>query len=147
MPELQTDPSCQRLIFDRRAWRLIARDALLLYLFTFWGGVVLGLSGFSPTPSNLTLFALVSAALLVIGFAISGYTTRYERRRYLPSVAGLLWLYCVVNVALGFETLSGWLFSLVPYLLYAALGGTIALLLARCMWPRSFPRITTARHL
>lgn len=131
----QTDQSSQPSPLNRDAWRLVGRDAVLLYLLTFWGGVVLGLAGFPPTPTNVTLFILVSASLLVMGFTIAGFATRYERRRYLPMVAASLWLLCAVNVPLGFDSLSGWLSSLVAYLLYSALGGGMASLLVRCTRP------------
>jgi hypothetical protein len=125
----------QPFVLNRTAWRVAARDAVLLYVLTFWGGVVLGLAGFSPTPANVTLFIVVSAILLVIGFTISGFTTRYERRRYLPMVAASLWLLCSANVPLGFDSFSSWLSSLVAYLLYSALGGGMASILARCTRP------------
>jgi hypothetical protein len=132
---LRTDHSTQPLPLNRAVWRLVGRDAALLYLLTFWGGVVLGLAGFSPTPTNVTLFIVVSAILLVIGFTISGFATRYERRRYLPMVAASLWLLCSANVPLGFDSFSAWLSSLVAYLLYSALGGGMASILARCTRP------------
>ncbi len=120
---------------DPAAWRSLMRDALLLYLLTFWSGVVLGLSGFAPTQANVPLFLLVSNILLVIGFGIAGVVTPYQRWHYLPAVAMLLWLMCLVNVPMGFDSVGSWFLSSISYLINVAIGGGISHLITRLTKP------------
>ncbi|MFO0730559.1 MAG: hypothetical protein U0361_06130 [Nitrospiraceae bacterium] len=116
---------------DTAAWRSLLRDAFLLYLLTFGGGVALGLFGFAPTSYNLLLFMFVSNILLVVGFTVAGLVTPYPRWQYLPAVGMLLWLICLMNIPLGFESVGSWFVSSISYLLTVAIGSGLSQLIAK----------------
>ena len=120
-------------------WGRIVRDALLIMLITALGGFLIGVFAASRgDKSSMAAIAVSNIGLATIGFAISGSLTRANRVRHLLSVAALVWLLSLANVAFGIS-LAQWAASAIAILFSCGVGGAISALMFRRTPNESLP--------
>ena len=108
----------------------IVRDVLMIYCFTFVGGLVTG-RFVAPGPARMKFLIVLSLFLQIAGFTISGCVVKINRFKHLFIVAIGLWIVNLSSVALGLFSFTTWLISLVSILLTMLIGGGISFLLVR----------------
>lgn len=111
-------------------WRAVVRDVAIVVLFSFLGGLVVGVAG---TDSQRMVLALGISNVLfgIVAFAIVGCLTPTNRFKHLAIVAAVAWLLSVVNVIVFGVPVGGWLMSLAVTAVVTAIGGGISLLLVK----------------
>lgn len=111
-------------------WRRVLRDVGLVVLFSFLGGVVVGLAGTDP---SRTAAAVGFSNLIfgVVAFTIVGCLTPVDRFRHLAVVALASWLVAAINVVLFGVPARLWMAGLVLVFLTALVGGGISLLIVK----------------
>lgn len=108
--------------------KAIVRDAAIVYGFTFVAGLGMALAGknLQSSPSTVYMANLLSGTL---GFTVAGIRTLHNRTEHLAWVAATVWIFNLVNIALGIQTSTSWIHSGLTVILMATLGGTLAMIL------------------
>jgi hypothetical protein len=115
----------------------ILRDAVIVYLLSFMGGLIVGLTAHEPLSNPRPAAALVISNLLfcIFGFTISGCLATGNRWKHLAYVALFAWFAGVVNVIFTPVTIETWLLGVLVMPFLAAIGGVLSLLIkiSRCL--------------
>ncbi len=111
-------------------WQAVCRDVAIVVVFSFLGGLIVGIAG---TDSQRTLLALAISNFVfgIVSFVIIGCLTPSDRLKHLTIVAVIAWLLSLMNVLFFDVPVMMWLSSLVVTLVVMAIGGGISLLLVR----------------
>lgn len=121
--------------YKKLDWKHILIDSVIIFVLTFFGGLVVGLlAGLTGAQLSLAMLGLVNVLCASAGFAIASYRKTEDRWPHLFVVALIFWLTGLINVITGFTNMGGWLTSLVPSLVFMAIGGGIGMAL-RTYWP------------
>jgi hypothetical protein len=112
----------------------VFRNAAITIGLSFVGGFLIGIlrsmGGFSMN-SYILLIGASNLFSITLGGVISGLSVPRESLvRHLQAVGLLVWLFGLVNVALGITDFAGFIFSSVFVAACVALGGWISGLLA-----------------
>jgi len=114
----------------------VIRDVVIVLVFTFIGGLVIGIaigsSGGPKNPSAMALALAVSNILMsTIGFTISGCLARGPRWRHLAIVALGVWAFSLVNVFITGMTFTTWLGAGIFIAVAMGLGGGLSYIFKR----------------
>lgn len=111
-------------------WRRVLRDVGIVVLFSFLGGLVVGLAGTDP---QRTVIAIGASNVLfgIVAFTIVGCLTPTDRFRHLAVVAIVAWLVAALNVVFFGVPAGLWMAGILVVFLTALIGGGISLLIVR----------------
>jgi hypothetical protein len=115
----------------------IILGVVLVYVFTFLGGFVIGVAvGSSGLPPPQAMLALMVSNFVfcIIAFCITGALVKTERFKTLSVVALVCWLLSALNMLFvpGFGPVQ-WVFSSVFMLVTMGIGGGLSYLFARAV--------------
>lgn len=123
MKEILSTPEAPRAFFNRRVFR----DMAITLGLSFVGGFVLG---FMRSPLGISWDAyeiLIGASNLLsclLGGFISGLSVpKHARLKHLQAVGLLVWLFGLINIALGVTDFAGFILSVLVIAACLALGG------------------------
>jgi FtsH-binding integral membrane protein len=112
----------------------ILRDVVIVWVFTFLGGFVVGVATGGPShDAKRYILALAVSNILfgTIGFTIAGCLAPSPRWRHLRWVALGAWLTGLVNVAFLHVSIAQWINGAIFVVLITGLGGAISYLFKR----------------
>ena len=130
MKEFPNEPSPSAPFFNGK----VIRNASITIGLSFVGGFLVGMARGMGSFSGDSYWFLIGASNLLsitLGGVISGLSVpRGALVRHLQAVGLLLWLFGLLNVALGITDFAGFIFSIVVVAACLALGGWISGLFA-----------------
>ena len=130
MRELQPKSAEPTAFFNAKVFRNAAITIGLSFVGGFLIGILRSMGGFSMN-SYILLIGASNLFSITLGGVISGLSVPRESLvRHLQAVGLLVWLFGLVNVALGITDFAGFIFSSVFVAACVALGGWISGLLA-----------------
>ncbi len=116
-------------------WKLYIRDVVIIiglsFLGGFIGGMALGAKGVMDPEVIMGTIAILNIITVSIGFWIVGCLYKKEvkeRFNYLGYVGIAVWLFGLVNIALGVSTLVQWFASVIFVIICLGIGGGLSLL-------------------
>ncbi len=118
-------------VTKKSTWLTVGRDGVIIILLTFIGGFVIGLVGLYDQPLHILAIAVSNLVFSIIGFTISGCLAKVERFKHLFKVTVLVWLFSLINVVLGFASITQWIFSILFILVAMGIGGGISFLIVK----------------
>jgi len=126
MQEIPNEPSPPPSFLNAKVFRNAAITLGLSFLGGFLVGMARGMGGFS-TDSYWFLVGASNLLSCTLGGVISGLSVPRETLvRHLQAVGLLVWLFGLVNVAMGITDFAGFIFSSVFVAACLALGGWIS---------------------
>jgi len=115
--------------------KLYVRDVAIIILLSFFGGfiggMVLRMAGIQDYETLTLVIALISIVTTVAGFWIVGCLNKEapkERFSYLGYVGISVWLFGLINIAMGVSNITQWMLSSMFVLICLAIGGGLSLL-------------------
>ena len=130
MKEILPEPPQSAPLFNGKVFRNAAITIGLSFVGGFLIGILRSMGGFSMN-SYILLIGASNLFSITLGGVISGLSVPRESLvRHLQAVGLLVWLFGLVNVALGITDFAGFIFSSVFVAACVALGGWISGLLA-----------------
>jgi hypothetical protein len=130
MKEILPEPPQSAPFFNGKVFRNAAITIGLSFVGGFLIGILRSMGGFSMN-SYILLIGASNLFSITLGGVISGLSVPRESLvRHLQAVGLLVWLFGLVNVALGITDFAGFIFSSVFVAACVALGGWISGLLA-----------------
>lgn len=116
-------------------WKRVALDVLIIFVLTLIGGFIVGavLGSTAALTSNSVILwtALSNIVFASAGFAYAAYKTSQNRWAHLVAVGGCVWVLGIINVIMKFASIQDWLLSIIPIIVFVAIGGGIGTLLAK----------------
>jgi len=126
MKEFPNEPSPSAPFFNGKVFRNAAITIGLSFVGGFLVGMARGMGGFSMN-SYILLIGASNLFSITLGGVISGLSVPRESLvRHLQAVGLLVWLFGLLNVALGIIDFTGFIFSSVIVAACVALGGWIS---------------------
>ena len=130
MKEILPEPPQSASFFNAKGFRNAAITIGLSFVGGFLVGMIRGMAEFSMN-SYILLIGASNLFSITLGGVISGLSVPRESLvRHLLAVGLLVWLFGLVNVALGIIDFTGFIFSSVIVAACVALGGWISGLFA-----------------
>ena len=117
-------------------WLTVARDAIIVQLVRFAGGLLVGVAAGGSGPSDLARNRW-DLLLMIVGFCVVGCLRRTRRMAHLGVVAGGVWLITGANLLTADLSVAAWIRYVLPIALASLLGGGASLLIVRS--PRAEP--------
>jgi hypothetical protein len=123
MKDILSTPGAPRAFFNRRVFRDMAITLGLSFVGGFGLGFLRSLFGISWDAYEILIGASNLLSCLLGGF-ISGLSVpRHARFRHLQAVGLLVWLFGLINIALGVTDFAGFILSVLVIAACLALGG------------------------
>ena len=126
----------------RKEGRATIIEALIIYGLSIVLGFVVGVL-IKDTATKFIASGLTNIVAVICGSFFVGMRTTQNYWRHLCHVGLLIWIFGILNVALGVATPSTWFFSLIWIALFMAIGGGLRLLLPRASEAASSPSVPT----
>lgn len=117
----------------KTSWKVIIRDAAIVFVLTFLGGFIVGVSATNEENGALGLI-LSNIIFSIMGFCISGALAKVNRFKHLIKVALLVWLLSTINLLVG-VSFTSWLISIVAVFIFMGLGGLLSFIFVRAPKP------------
>lgn len=108
----------------------VARDVAIVFLLTFFGGVVVGIAGGSGA-RNMAAIAISNFLFSTVAFTICGALSPQTRWQQLGIVTLLAWILSAVNMLFAPITVFMWLGGLFFMAVTAGIGGALSYAFAR----------------
>ncbi|MBN2768247.1 MAG: hypothetical protein JXQ68_04035 [Campylobacterales bacterium] len=111
------------------------RDVVIIIGLSFLGGLIsgitLGAKGVMDPEIIMGTIAILNIITVSVGFWVVGCLYKKEvkeRFNYLGYVGIAVWLFGLINIALGVSTLAQWFASVIFVLICLGIGGGLSLL-------------------